>query len=54
MSLFLLFVVFLGSFMYAYHDLEFDQTGYFWALLHNLSMTCYLVLVKVNDSGFRV
>ena len=42
--------MFLGSVMYGYHDLEYHSAGYVWALLHNLSMTCYLVLIKLNNS----
>eukprot|EP00281_Chroomonas_sp_CCMP1168_P025699 CAMPEP_0206233390 /NCGR_PEP_ID=MMETSP0047_2-20121206/11961_1 /ASSEMBLY_ACC=CAM_ASM_000192 /TAXON_ID=195065 /ORGANISM="Chroomonas mesostigmatica_cf, Strain CCMP1168" /LENGTH=400 /DNA_ID=CAMNT_0053657265 /DNA_START=133 /DNA_END=1335 /DNA_ORIENTATION=+ len=52
--IFFLFVVFLGSLVYAYHDLEFDMAGYVWALLHNLSMTCYLILVKLRNQTLEL
>ena len=47
-SLFYLFQVLLGAVLYCSHDLEFVPLGYFWAMLHIVSMTCYSVLVKVR------
>mmetsp|Transcript_43226 Transcript_43226/g.108229 ORF Transcript_43226/g.108229 Transcript_43226/m.108229 type:complete len:412 (+) Transcript_43226:20-1255(+) len=50
----LLAIVFCGSVMYAHNDLEFHTSGYMWALLHNASMTCYLILVKLMNSRLDI
>jgi hypothetical protein len=46
-----LFLVFLGSSLYAHQDLTFSAVGYLWSLLHILSMSLYLVLVKVSGQS---
>jgi len=47
-SLFFLFCIMYGAFMYALHDLNFDWRGYVWAMLHIVSMCLYAVLVKLK------
>ena len=43
--------MFLGSSLYAHQDLTFSAVGYLWSLLHILSMSLYLVLVKVSGQS---
>ncbi len=41
--------VLIGAVLYCSHDLDFEPRGYFWAILHCVSMTFYSVLVKFKS-----
>jgi drug/metabolite transporter (DMT)-like permease len=47
-SLFFLFMILYGAYIYAKNDVAYDPLGYFWAIFHVLSMSLYAVLVKIK------
>jgi GDP-mannose transporter len=49
-----LLLVFLGSSLYAYEDLTYSDLGYFWSILHIISMSLYLVLVKTTGQSLNL
>jgi drug/metabolite transporter (DMT)-like permease len=50
-KLYALFLILIGTGMYAWKDIAFELNGYLWVLGHIFSMSFYIALVKSKGSG---
>jgi len=49
-----LLVIIVGTFIYAYNDLNFNLYGYICCLIHICSMACYSISVKKTNNSLKI
>ena len=47
-------VIFLGAYVYAYGQINFDTRGYTWVMIHVLSMSLYSIAVKYSINSYNL